>query len=50
MYAKITDTNTPCLQMVIVGHKAQNSEADALAELEKGLKPLLKYIFPFDDD
>lgn len=36
--------------MVIVGHKAQNSEAEALAELEKGLKPLLKYICPFCDD
>jgi hypothetical protein len=45
MYTKISDPNTPCLQMLMIGHKAQKTEEDALAGLASGLKTLLKYAF-----
>jgi len=42
MYTKITNTNTPCLQMVIVAHKAQCSDEEARAGLDSGLDIVLR--------
>jgi len=43
MYVQISNPNTPCLQMVVVGHKAQTTPEQARDELDRGLNIILGY-------
>jgi hypothetical protein len=42
MYSKLENLQVPCLQMIIVGHKAEATEEDELVGLNSGLKFLLR--------